>query len=102
MLSCQPAQVKSRASYLGISSIQSHGTFPGIIIVGIAPDSPALKAGLQPNDVLTSFDGNDLGNVTPPDFARFVQKMPPGAQAKVEYVRQAVKNSTIITIEAKP
>jgi PDZ domain len=48
--------------WLGIDLYNS--PFGGPIVVGVAPNSPALAAGLQPGDVITRVDGRPVATVS--------------------------------------
>jgi hypothetical protein len=88
--------------YLGASLKQNPGTLPGLSVAGIAANSPAIKAGLEPNDVLTSFNGHRLKDVSVVEFVNLVHEVAPGRHVIVEYVRNGVATSVPVTIEAKP
>ena len=98
---------KVGAPYLGIMPMPTVPGFgpKGIGVISVLPDSPALKAGLLPNDVLTSFNGHSLEDASIPEFIHLVQEVPVGKQVTIEFLRYGVKgakNSAQVTIEAKP
>ncbi len=104
-----PAPVISASgmSYIGVRPIRlfdqnGKDATGGILVRSLAPDSPALKAGLQPQDVLTKFDGNDLSNVSTVDFVRLVRGIKPGTVVVVEYRRNGITGRTEVTVGAMP
>jgi serine protease Do len=48
----------------------------GIVVVGVEPDSPAGKAGLKAEDVITKYGGQEVAGTT--QFRRLVRETPPG------------------------
>lgn len=74
----------------------------GIYVSDVASDSPAQKAGIQPNSVITSFDGTALTNST--DLANLLSKHKVGDQVKLAMIAPnttAAKDVTI-TLAARP
>ncbi|MCK4409263.1 MAG: Do family serine endopeptidase, partial [Candidatus Eisenbacteria sp.] len=61
------------------------GDTEGVIIASVEPDTPADKAGIEPGDVITDFDGASITNVT--QFRRVVAGVIPGEEVKVRIVR---------------
>lgn len=55
----------------------------GVTVISVMPDSGAQKAGLQPNDIITSL--NDIPIVTPFDFTKV--KLAPGDSVTVTLLR---------------
>lgn len=91
--------------YLGISPIKlfgGPGMALGITINSVGAGSPALKAGLQPHDLLTSFNGRSLENISLPDFVNLIRAQAVGTVVTIEFVRQGVKKSVPVTVEAMP
>jgi S1-C subfamily serine protease len=64
--------------------------------------SPALKAGLQANDLLTSFNGRSLENISLPDFVNLIRAQAVGTVVTIEFVRQGVKKTVPLTVEVMP
>lgn len=48
----------------------------GVIVAAVEPDSPAAKAGLKENDVITQYDGQTVEGTV--QFRRLVRETPPG------------------------
>jgi len=57
----------------------------GIVIQGVAPGSPAEKAGLKPGDVITTVDGKPVHNGA--DLVGPISRTPIGRTVNLEYVR---------------
>jgi S1-C subfamily serine protease len=60
--SSEEAVASGYQRWLGIDLYNS--PFGGPIVVGVAPGSPALVAGLQPGDVITRVDGRAVATVS--------------------------------------
>lgn len=60
--SSEEAVASGYQRWLGIDLYNS--PFGGPIVVGVAPGSPALAAGLQPGDVITRVDGRPVATVS--------------------------------------
>jgi membrane-associated protease RseP (regulator of RpoE activity) len=96
---------KKGTPYLGIVPLRPGG-MPGhelgILVRSISAGSPALAAGLQPDDILTSFNGKPLAQATVVDFVNLVRAQTAGSVVALEYMRQGVKKSTKITVGTMP
>lgn len=58
---------------------------PGALVVRVAPDSPAAKAGLQPSDEIIGFDGNSIPNR---DYlVSLVRQEPVGQRVQIDILR---------------
>jgi serine protease Do len=72
----------------------------GVVVARVVPSSPAAKAGLKPDDVITSVDGR-----TVPDnraLQRTVGSLPIGKQAKVEVLRDGKSTDLTLMLEEQP
>ncbi|MEO6738864.1 MAG: PDZ domain-containing protein [Chthoniobacteraceae bacterium] len=70
----------------------------GVAINHVAPDGPAAKAGLQPNDILLRFDEQIL--VEPSQLRKLIAMKQPGDSVKLTYLRKGErKNATVTLIE---
>jgi serine protease Do len=72
----------------------------GVLVSGISDDSPADKAGLEEGDVIVSFGGQDIES--PDDLRNAVSEFKPGAEAKVEIVRDGKEQSVVVTVGERP
>lgn len=73
------------------------GTPPGgALIASINPDSPAQKAGLKVEDVITDVNGHHIAS--PHDLAVYVASLAPDAHVPVSYVRAGKVSRTNIVI----
>jgi S1-C subfamily serine protease len=95
---------KKGTPYLGLSPVRFDGTslIQGITIRNVMANSPALDAGLQPLDVLTSFNGKPLDKTTVREFVEMIRAQPLGSVVKVEFLRNGEKKSANITVGAMP
>ncbi|MGO2958151.1 MAG: trypsin-like peptidase domain-containing protein [Acetobacter sp.] len=57
----------------------------GALIASVSPDSPAEKAGLKAEDVITAFNGQKVAS--PHDLAVRVASIAPGTEVKLDYIR---------------
>jgi serine protease Do len=72
----------------------------GVLISDVMPDSPAQKAGLQPGDIVTEFEGKKLE--TPADLQRSVGLTSPGATAKLKVWRDQSEKTVDVKIGEAP
>ena len=75
----------------------------GIVIGHVAPESPAAKAGLQPNDILLRFEDQII--VEPSQLRKLIAMKKPGDTVKLTYLRKGERkeaNVTLIEHEIEP
>ena len=90
------ANQQHQVPYLGVALQPVHhallnhlaevlGEGRGILVEAVAPDSPAAKAGLQPDDILVRYDDQKLYSAE--QLVKLVQNDKPGREATLELVR---------------
>jgi membrane-associated protease RseP (regulator of RpoE activity) len=84
--------------WLGIDLYNS--PFGGPIVVGVAPGSPALVAGLQPGDVITRVDGRPVATV--PEFVSAISGKHAGDRVVVQLERGGVTYLAHLTFATAP
>lgn len=95
----EPRRVKVAVPFFGVRPEPVQG---GVRVAGIGSNTPARKAGLQLDDILTNFNGTALSEVKSVDeFARLVQSLSPGSKVMVEFYRKGERMAAEVTIEAK-
>ena len=72
----------------------------GVIVAQISEDGPAAKAGLKPQDVITSVDGKAIDRND--KLQNIIGLMKPGSKAHITYYRNGKKRNTKITIASYP
>jgi serine protease Do len=70
----------------------------GALIVEVDPEGTAAKGGIQPGDILQTFDGQVIE--TPSDLARIVAATTPGKTVPVQVIRANQTHTFQILIEA--
>lgn len=80
--------------YLGVESdVFFHqgqgGSLTGVVIKGILPESPADLAGMQVNDVVTHFNGEQI--TTPAQLVQRVTKISPNTEVALDILRKGQK-----------
>ena len=70
----------------------------GAYVIDVVPNSSAADAGLQAEDVITKFDGQDLGDEGS-DLASLINKKKIGDQVQVEYWRDGEKQTVTVTMK---
>jgi len=83
--------------YLGIRVQRSPA---GVSVVEVAPDGPAAAAGLQPDDVVVSFDGVDVTTVG--QLARIVRFSGAGTAAEIVVQRGGSEITMTVTLSGIP
>jgi len=66
----------------------------------VGEDTPADKAGLQAEDVIIEFNGEDILDNN--DLRNLVGLLQPGTRASVTYLRDGSRRTARITVEAAP
>ena len=72
----------------------------GALVAGIAPDSPAVSAGVRPGDVVQSVDGAPIAG--PRDLALRVADVKPGRVVHLGLVRGGLPMTLDVTVAAMP
>lgn len=62
------------------------GKAEGALVSAVEPDSPAAKAGVEPGDVITKFDGKSIEKVS--DLPRLVGNTKPGTKSAITVLRR--------------
>ncbi|MCC7282377.1 MAG: trypsin-like peptidase domain-containing protein [Acetobacteraceae bacterium] len=75
-------------------------TSPGVRIAQVSPGSPAARAGLRQNDIVTSV--NDTQIDSPRALARAVAQLSPGTTAKVGVLRQGRRQEVSVPLGTRP
>ena len=73
----------------------------GIYLVQVIDNSSASDAGLQNGDVITKFDGKDLGDEQT-ELATLINKKKIGDIIEVEYYRDGEKKTIKVTLKGEP
>ena len=74
----------------------------GAYIIEVVPDSPAEKAGLEDEDIITEFDGKEINGKDDQGLAKVILEKNAGDKVKIEYVRDGKVKTTTIILEASP
>jgi len=86
---------KEIAESLGLGSKAS-----GAVVSAVEPDSPAAKAGIQPGDVITQFNGTKIDKVS--DLPRLVGNTKPGSKVAISVFRRGKEQQLNITVADVP
>ncbi len=68
----------------------------GVVITDVRPDSPAARAGLKRDDVITAIDGKAVGVAE--DFRLFVAEQPPGHPMTIKFIRDGKEKTIVATL----
>ena len=82
------------ASALGVSDSK------GALIGAVETDGPAARAGLQPGDIVTGFNGRPI--VAPRDLAEAVGAVKPGAAVSIAVLRDGHQQEQRVTLGDQP
>ena len=102
-----PSDPDAAHAFLGVAvesvneSLRSHlqNQIPdgsGLLVEEVAEGSPAAKAGLQPHDILVSFDDQKL--YSPEQLVKLVGYDKPGREAKLHIVRGGKAEEVRVTL----
>ena len=94
-------------AYLGVSSapvgevLQGSSLSRGAVVVALAPNGPAQKAGIHAGDVIVEFDGKTVQG--PDDLGTDIRAMRPGDRVAVRVVSQSGQTRTVeVTLGTNP
>ena len=68
----------------------------GALVVSVEKGSPAEKAGIEPSDIITKFDGKPVESQS--DLPRFVGATRPGSKSELEVWRKGATRQLAITV----
>ena len=85
--------------WMGIRLVEDRKE-PGLELSQVTEGSPAAKAGLQPGDVLTVFDGVELREI--PDIWKVIRVHEVGDTVKLTFLRAGEKKEVEFTFGARP
>ncbi|WP_417439101.1 trypsin-like peptidase domain-containing protein [Idiomarina sp.] len=89
--------------YIGISvnpNFSEEQSLSGILITEVERNSPAAKAGLQPNDFLIAIGGDPVRSA--PEGLDRVASSEPGTKLEVEFYRDEKRMTTTVTVAELP
>lgn len=102
-----PAPARKVRGYLGVKSSdltedekKALGVRAGVRIEEVLADSPAAKAGLRAEDILTTLNGKDIP--TYQDLGAMIQDLGAGATVKLEILRAGKKQEISATLARRP
>lgn len=72
------------------------GTVRGAAVAGVLPGTPAEHAGLVTGDVVTSFDGNDVGSAD--ELSARIDEHEPGDRVRIGWVSRATGTARTATV----
>ncbi|MFW5965984.1 MAG: trypsin-like peptidase domain-containing protein [Persicimonas sp.] len=72
----------------------------GVLIGSVEDDGPAEKAGIQPGDIVTRFDGEPTADTQ--SLLVEVARTEPGSEATVELIREGDEKSVTVEVAERP
>lgn len=72
----------------------------GVLISGVADDSPAEEAGLEEEDVVIEFDGKRVRNTS--GLTRLIRKHSPGDKVNLVIIRDGKEKSVAVVLGKRP
>ena len=86
------------AGFLGVG-VQSTDEGNGVEVTDVASDSPAAEAGLQPGDVITALDGDEVTSSTALRAA--IQDKASGDEISITYTRDGTSSTVNATLTSR-
>jgi serine protease Do len=75
---------------------RTYGFKDGVMVATVTPGAGAAKAGIQPNDIITSIDGRDIKDGD--DLVADISARKVGSSVKIGYLRDGKQTSATVTI----
>jgi len=72
----------------------------GVIITAVDKGSPAMKAGVKVNDIVTAVNGKEVKNLG--ELRRNVSAIHPGEKAGLQLLREGKSMSVMVTVDKRP
>jgi len=82
--------------YLGTVPAFGEAELPGVLLQGVAPGSPAEKAGIRAGDRIVSFDGASVANLEEYAARLFVAR--PGQEVRIGLIREGRRVEVVATL----
>lgn len=76
------------------------GGSQGLLVEDVADDSPADKAGIEPQDVVVSADGEKVSS--PEQFVRMIRRDKPGREVSLEIIHKGESKKVKVTLGQRP
>jgi len=101
----EPESSRKDVPWLGLSTTEATEALAsqldlepgaGLVVMYVAPDSPAAKSGLRKNDVLVQFDDQSL--VHPAQLRKLVRVRKQGDVVKLSYYRAGKRETASVTL----
>lgn len=89
-----PIEADERADY-GLKADQ-----PGLVVLSVAPDGPAQKAGLKEGDILLALDGKTFES--PETLGAFAWGTSPGKSVQAEFLHDGKSRTATIVVGTTP
>ena len=89
--------------YFGIALRELPPTLPerqGALVVAVEPESPAALAEIEPGDVITAFDGEEI--LDPAVLVLYLTRAPIGETVKLEIVRGEKRRTIDVRVGRRP
>ncbi len=74
-------------------------TTSGVLVSSVSPGDPAAQAGMKAGDIITSFDGKPVGEIS--DLPRIVAATPPGKTVEVKALRDGQEKTMMVKVGTK-
>lgn len=85
---------------LSLRDKKDFGVSHGVLVTGVAENSPAEKAGIEEDDIIQSFNNNEIHK--PEDLTTAVRNVKPGETAKVKMIRIDKPKEVTVTVGENP
>lgn len=94
MQSSPGLKIEERGPMLGVSGVEQFGQQPGVVVSSVVEGSAADMAGIKPNDMILTYDGDETTNLS--QVVEITKRHEAGDKVLLEVFR----NNEIIRIEA--
>jgi predicted metalloprotease with PDZ domain len=108
-LAVKEYQARSNGAWLGVylqnptddlREAMDLGSQAGVLIAGVAEDSPAEEAGLEEEDLVTEFDGKPVKSSS--ELTKLVRKHDPGDEITLKLVRDGKTKTLTVVLGKQP
>jgi putative serine protease PepD len=93
--------------YLGIrggdvqpEAAEAFDVTEGAVVVEVTPGTPADEAGLQPEDIIVEFDGQEIDSMLALHTRVLIHQ--PGDEVTITYFRDGERQQTTVTLDERP